>query len=83
MSEEERAQLTVHLAEYNRITWDNNTRFQRQQQQMNAIILLSSGIAAAFAAALQHAPGILLRSPRILCTDSSSVHTHNYSPRAR
>jgi hypothetical protein len=42
-------QLTVHLAEHSRLVGENHATFQRQQQQLNIIVLLASGIVGTLA----------------------------------
>jgi len=55
----DKAQLSAHLAEYARLAGENHATFQRQQQQLNAAIFLSSGLFAAILAGIIHGDNFL------------------------
>jgi hypothetical protein len=55
-----KAQLSAHLAEYARLSGETHAIFQRQQQQINAVIFLSSGLFAAILAGIHQNPDFLI-----------------------
>lgn len=55
------AQLSAHLAEHARLVGENHTTFQRQQQQINAMVLLMSGIVGG----LLTKPSIISDNPEV------------------
>lgn len=44
MTMDDQARLNVHLAEHARLVGENHATFQRQQQQINVMVYLASGI---------------------------------------
>jgi hypothetical protein len=53
LTAKEQASLTVHLTEYSRLAGELHTTFQRQQQQLNTMVVLASAITVGIIAGLK------------------------------